>query len=97
MRLGPRMTTRRWMIVVAVTGFAIEGARTGDRWLAYRRIADHHAQLAEAGMKMVEGLPSAAEILTPQDIAHHAAMARKYRQAARYPWFPIAADPPASD
>jgi hypothetical protein len=25
---------------------------------------------------------------------HHAAMAEKYRQAARYPWLPVALDPP---
>ena len=24
----------------------------------------------------------------------HAAMAEKYRQAARYPWFPVMSDPP---
>jgi hypothetical protein len=25
---------------------------------------------------------------------HHAAMARKYERAARYPWLPVAPDPP---
>jgi hypothetical protein len=28
---------------------------------------------------------------------HHAAMAEKYRQAARQPWLPVAPDPPEPD
>jgi hypothetical protein len=90
----PQMTTRRWMVAVAVVAVAITGVRIGDRWLSYRRIAAHHSQMAETGMKMIDGLPSAAEVLTPQNIDYHAEMARKYQYAARYPWLPVEPDPP---
>ena len=32
--------------------------------------------------------------LSKAGIAYHAAIARKYRHVARYPWLPIEPDPP---
>jgi hypothetical protein len=42
-------------------------------------------------------LDRSKETLTtlPGKRAYHAAMARKYRRAARYPWLPVEPDPPA--
>jgi hypothetical protein len=35
-----------------------------------------------------------AKELATRAIAYHTAMARKYRNAARYPWLPVERDPP---
>jgi hypothetical protein len=43
-------------------------------------------------------LDRAGKIMTPDEVKDtiwHEALARKYREASRYPWFPVMPDPPA--
>ncbi len=35
------------------------------------------------------------EEMTMPTVAHEMALSKKYERAARFPWFPVAADPPA--
>jgi hypothetical protein len=51
--------------------------------------AAHLAQLKATRAVLVEMAPS-----WEQGIPYHAALVRKYRQAARYPWLPVEPDPP---
>ena len=129
MRL-PRMTTRRWMIAVAIVGMLTGGAvgvfrlkERHDQSLAYARQHDHleclykvqsrlvqdSSQISDRILELVEdprqvALGSRWEFLhlrplvdgdrqtvasLPRKVAYHAAMAQKYRNAARYPWLPI--------
>ncbi len=93
MRL-PRMTTRRWMVAVAVVAFAIPAARIGNQWLAYRQKAVYHAEVAERGsILFLEFYAKYARRLRPKHVAYHAALARKYDYAARHPWLAVEPDP----
>jgi hypothetical protein len=116
MRL-PRMTTRRWIIVVAVIGLMVIGLMLGSGvWLKQRR--DHFLLLAQSHQKEVASSTARGKALKSRfgrtsgmsneeimdlqrdydqmiDRAdHHASLARKYEQAARYPWLPVEPDPP---
>ncbi len=91
MRLIPRMTTRRWMVAVAaVAPLCLEHRRRSFESLA----AYHESRRVVAW-----------SILPPRDIHRyagevlewHAALARKYRHAARYPWLPVEPDPSPPD
>ena len=114
MRL-PRMTTRRWMVAVAVIALAIATVRIRERSLTYRRKAAYHADVAMQGSRAGRfddrrgvvlrnsgpgpfNAPSRPwqiiVILDPRQIDHHGKMARKYEQAARYPWLPVEPDSP---
>ena len=82
----PRLTVRRLMTVVALAGLVmggwIEGRRRRERFEAVEQ--DHLIHLLIATREM------------PSDwLAWHLSMARKYRAAARSPWLPVWADPPA--
>lgn len=97
MRL-PRMTIRRWMIAVGLVALTVTSVRLWERSLAYRRQADHHAWLVASRDYVVIDMggmyDSKVGRLSKRGIAYHAAMARKYRRAARYPWLPVEPDPP---
>jgi hypothetical protein len=95
----PRMTTRRLMIAVAAIGLTLGGAVEVYR-LAYRlRLryddfldrAQWHSGIVFTWNAGWRNTPSGA---TSRRIAYHAAMAEKYRQAARRPWLPVEPDPP---
>ena len=94
----PRMTTRRWLIAVLVLGLGM-GAMVGGVRLKRRRDsflarARFHAQTEAACREAGRPAPD------PSDwpiIEYDAAMARKYRRAARYPWLPVEPDPPDPD
>ncbi len=112
MRL-PHMTTRRWIIVVAVIGLMIGGAVQLER-----RRSDYFLSLAQSHQKEVASSKTRGEALksrfggtpgmTLEEIMrlhrdydlmmdradHHTSLARKYEQAARYPWLPVGPDPP---
>ncbi len=115
MRL-PRMTTRRWLVVVTVIGLMIGGGVRLEVWLNQRR--DYFLSLAQShqnevvsstargkALKSRKGWPSGK---TTEEIMqlhrdydrmmdraeHHESLARKYEQAARYPWLPVEPDPP---
>ena len=91
MRL-PRMTTRRWMVAVAVVGIAL--AVTFERRDRFRKIAVHHR--AEF-MKLI---PKMNKISYQGDdplmllMEWHESMRLKYERAALRPWFPVRPDPP---
>jgi hypothetical protein len=128
------MTTRSWMILVALVGLLLGGivgcCRLAERYdLAQRhyryhmrvldwctvqetavrdssRIYDRITDVLEgrkAGLDMILGLlpsrpladadqPTVARL--HRITAHHRAMARKYQDAVRHLWWPVAPDPP---
>ena len=109
MRLS-RMTTRRWLIAVAVASLVMASGRL--LWLSsvYRKAALVHAAyenvartLQTLGMEMeIEpesgaiNAQRAADASVNQKAAEsHAARKRKYERAARFPWLPVEPDPPA--
>ena len=105
MRL-PRMTTRRWMVAVAVVGLlmatALSGYRLKQRRDHYLSRAQLHKQNAAFLMQVCETNRIIRTHWSRDDYlsalcrisGYHAAMAAKYRHAARYPWLPVEPDPP---
>ncbi len=100
MRL-PRMTTRRWMAVVAVVGLLMGLAIVGYRlkqWHSYFVARAVHHRSMEVVFKSFGGtlLANSNRIRASvsENLGYHVAMARKYRHAARFPWLSIAPDPP---
>ena len=91
-----QVTVRRWIVAAVIMALALAIARIGDRRLYFWRRAAYHAEAAKRGWMMMipEGMLGAVMPLSRQQIAYHAAMARKYEHAARYPWLPVAPDPP---
>jgi len=104
MRL-PRMTTRRWMIAVAVVGLVLTGLDLERRRSRYRGLAAHYRTLV-AGVQEIEGGPLAGKmfrnppgksyaVVESRDLVQfRRTMAAKYERAARYPWLPVPPDPP---
>lgn len=97
MRL-PRMTTRRWMVVVAIIGLAmggiVGGFRMGRRRDDFLKRARYHRSMEMAYRTF---RPTPTWVMTPrvsETTAHYATMANKYRYAAQYPWLPVEPDPP---
>jgi hypothetical protein len=86
-----RFTVRRLMLVVAITGLAMgRGVWCYRMW----ELSREHASGARmhAYYWMVHSAADAIENATRAD--YHAAMARKYERAARYPWLPFKPNPP---
>ena len=108
MRL-PRMTTRRWMVVVAIVAFVIAGEQMRRASARYRLRAESHA-LREADLRReaekwrgvqpwvfggLRGQEARDVMLLPEFVEYHARFGRgKYERAARYPWLPVEPDPP---
>jgi hypothetical protein len=101
MRL-PRMTTRRWMLAVALVAVSFWGGRAAIRLKreSARRLswaARHDAIGGELRLILVKmtarAKPRVLRNLRDQ-IEHHAEIARKYAAAAYRPWLPIEPDPP---
>jgi hypothetical protein len=92
MRL-PRMTTRRWMIAVAVVGIVL--GVTIERRNRFRTIAAHHQ--AEFKKLVSQGhlfpFPGSGDAVW-RPLEWHESMRLKYEHAARYPWLPVDPDPP---
>ena len=111
----PRMTTRRWMIAVAMVGIVLGIVLGGGVWLKQRR--DYFLSMARSHQKEVASSTAEGKALrsrfgtsgmSNEEIMHlyrdfdrmmdradhHAAMARKFERAARYPWLPVESDPP---
>jgi hypothetical protein len=128
----PRVTTRRWMIAIAIAGLMLGGLVSACRlwrrhevfllrhqyhmrmsaWCAVQggvihdssRIYDRITDLLEgrkAGLDIILGLLSSRPLLDADRptvarlhriTAYHAAMARKYLRAARYPWLAVEPD-----
>jgi hypothetical protein len=132
MRL-PRMTTRRWMIAVAVVAVAM-GGFVGARavlqyFVALDRVRYHAGMegtwswLNPLGRDQLREIDQMMDLIEKQrpitgdarlneemrarfdeyrrlsalllrKMEYHAAMARKYRHVARFPWLPVEPDPP---
>jgi hypothetical protein len=122
MRL-PRMTTRRWMVVVVVVGllgFLVHRHRSLASRAAYHESKMVARMFLHMRKYLGHEIPSsdiwgelhyrrhpdvgkyvyfdgAGKVMTADEVRAtlwHEALARKYRQAARYPWFPVMPDPP---
>ena len=102
MRL-PRMTTRRWMVAVAILAVGLEAtAALFRRLLALRQRAAYHEKIEKLVTATIGELDLAAR--SPRAAAQvranaairdrHARLKEKYWRAARYPWLPVEADPP---
>ena len=94
-----RMTTRRWMIVVAVVGLLLGGIvgvyrlRQRHDALVYR-VWWHRTIVATLKAR---GRASPNDPATPRLLVYHESLAHKYQHAARYPWLPVEPDPPEPD
>ncbi len=102
MRL-PRMTTRRWMVVVAVvgilSGISVTIMRLNDLKTEYLRKARRY-KLANLAFDDVyePGLPLSPEqvrrIEYGEAMTHYnGELSRKYERAASRPWVPVEPDP----
>jgi hypothetical protein len=104
MRL-PRMTTRRWMIAVAILAVGLATDALFRRHLALRQRrqrAAYHEKIEKLVTATIGELDLAAR--SPKAAAQvranaairdrHARLKEKYRRAARYPWLPVEPDPP---
>ena len=102
MRL-PRMTTRRWMVAMAIVAVIvvvrIKIARMKLRRLDCQLRSIAHtigaARYDGTGVVSCRGpyeLPSS--VYNPRRAAYHAAMSRKWADAAEHPWLPVEPDPP---
>ena len=105
MRL-PRMTTRRWMIAVAILAVGLATV-AHFRGLALRQRAAYHEKIEKLVAATVGELnsaarwPKAARVRASAAVRanaairdRHARLKEKYWRAARYPWLPVGADPP---
>ncbi len=106
MRLIPQMTTRRWMVAVAVVAigfalwilvarsrsYAIHSNYHGTREAKIRWIVEDY----KAGRVGYSGRWS-IEVLIDRErrlITYHEALKRKYELASYRPWLPVEPDPP---
>jgi hypothetical protein len=93
-----RMTTRRWMLAVAVAGLSLGSYRI------LRSIEDFQIDCAvqilihDIAHDVSSGAPKHlvghSPPPNPRWAAYHAAMLKKWERAYNYPWFPVEPDPP---
>jgi hypothetical protein len=91
------------MVAVAIVGVILYGELTRRRWAklsaAYRSKAELARVIRDWSMGWAEG-PMQGDLGAGQReslmrrIAYQAKLAEKYEHAARYPWLPVAPDPP---
>ena len=102
MRL-PRMTTRQWMIAVAILAVGPDATvALFRRHLALRQRAAYHEKIEKLATATVWELALAARWPKAADQVRanaairdrHARLKEKYWRAARYPWLPVGPDPP---
>ena len=89
MRL-PRMTTRRWMIIMVVIALHLEVAMTLRRAVYFHQKAVEH----ELGEKALRTIPIPRYDPLWRRVDYHAHLKEKYRRAARSPWLSVEPDPP---
>jgi hypothetical protein len=92
------------MVVVAIvalgiwTEFQIEARRTRFTQLVRLYYEERYAASAFAysgpGGAVMERLMKADEARRAKASAYYTALIQKYKRAVRYPWLPVAADPP---
>ena len=88
-----RFTLRRGMIAVAVIGVA---ASLYERHVRFARLAAYHRDKAIVGRPFLIAtyLQSGTAGIPSPYHERHDSLAEKYERAARYPWLPVAPDPP---
>jgi hypothetical protein len=91
------MTTRRWMIAVAVVGLILGGSAMVERVVRFHRLAYWYriAEEINRGDRVV--LPGGISVQSGGSkplAGYYAGLWRKYEHAARYPWLPVEPDPP---
>jgi hypothetical protein len=89
-RLTSQFTVRRLMVAVAIIGSAL--GITIERRERSRWIAAHHRAAVPKLLPRIK--PFGMEDKRWRLLEWHGSMARKYEHAARYPWLPVAPDPP---
>jgi hypothetical protein len=102
----PRMTTRRWLIAVAVVAVCLGSGILITRSRSYAALCAFHAEGEKECRRIVEAFEGRRlDAAVWKDwIAHarrarrllpyHAALRRKYELASRRPWLPVEPDPP---
>lgn len=85
----PRMTTRRWMIVVAVLGVAL----ACPRWVESRRIAFQACRDHYLG-RVLDVLLQPHDARNRRLGSYYWDLFAKYERAASRPWLPVPPDPP---
>src|SRR5690242_12471812 len=105
MRL-PRMTTRRWMILVAIVAVVIAAEQMRERRAAYLRLWYMHVALElKMNDQIREAVNTGSYYFGPIEskamidrftafAAYHSSLRRKYEYAAAYPWVKVPPDPP---
>ncbi len=92
----PRMTTRRWMIAVAVAALILWMAGLLSLSARYRDRASHYELELMGATPILMGPRERHRIVHPPS-AHllwAREMASKYRRASWCPWLPVEPDPP---
>jgi hypothetical protein len=90
----PRMTTRRWMVLVAVLAVPLAAVSICiARAAHFQGIAGKHQSQVQIGATPFKTFAGTCYYLTDLGL-WHADMAAKYERAARYPWLPVPPDPP---
>jgi len=96
----PRMTTRRWMILVAVVGASIQAIRWHLKWSrAYLWLAERRAASKSFRTLFVPGkgpvrINRNGQLISPERDRWYAATSDTYYRAAHFPWLPVEPDPP---
>jgi hypothetical protein len=97
----PRMTIRRWIVIVTISanllGVAIEVNRERRRASHYRSITHGYSIAEKLNRGQMVTLPSGRIVqsaASPELSGYYAEMQRKYERAASYPWLSLEPDPP---
>jgi hypothetical protein len=94
------MTTRRWMILVAVVGVSIQAIRWHVKWSrAYLWLAEQRAARKSYRTLVIPGkgpvpINRKGELISPERDRWYAATSDKYYRAALFPWLPVEPDAP---
>jgi hypothetical protein len=103
----PRMTTRRWMIAVALVAVGLGTLGFAKRSSYCARRAAYHREREKICRQIISDVESGrairadpfefTEYLRSRLLPYHADMRRKYEFAMRCPWLPIEPEPPESE
>jgi hypothetical protein len=100
-----RFTVRRLMVAVAVLALVAAIGEMTRRSASYDRLARYYAERETLSLDLMAAFarpdrPELSEVCSVEYARnrafaeHEERLKRKYRRAARYPWLPVAPDPP---
>lgn len=89
----PRMTTRRWLIVVALVALALGAETLRERRQMYLSEADMHAFWERRFDPQFVGDWFGPGLNDARRQRYHGRLRLKYERAARSPWLLVAPDP----